>query len=242
MLKVEEKVSGDTTKSLLKLVEPIPEKLEVREYLDTYLQLHNNMVQTYEWMKSKLDHWQKQEWDKTVEALNDIVRALDAGFEPCTPPRNWASGQLVQYIAPIPEQVRRKIDIAESIFGKGRLLIYDPNVAHFSRPKKTDPLAIGFIDLAEERIHFLVGQWDLAGDLKFISGSKRARIAARTVTETLGRIPQIAPSSTPYIHIGTGTTTTEFITTTNSSTWFDTSLISSGRSADWVARMTTTTT
>jgi hypothetical protein len=38
----------------------------------------------------KLDAARKREWNRTIEALRDVCRVLDAGFDPITPPKNWA--------------------------------------------------------------------------------------------------------------------------------------------------------
>jgi hypothetical protein len=44
-------------------------------------------------------------------------------------------------------------------------------------------MAFGFVDLANQRLHFLVGQWDLAADLKFIEGSQKLDTAGRAVQD-----------------------------------------------------------
>jgi len=149
-------------------------------YLSTYVKLYNDSMETYSWMKEKLNNTQKSEWERTIKSLREICMALDAGFGPVTPPRNWASGQLFQYVAPIPQHVRDWIDKAGPIFGLSRILIYDPNVEHFKRPKQTDPLAVAFVDLAEDRIFFEIGRWDIDGDLKFIDVRKDSRRIAKT--------------------------------------------------------------
>lgn len=169
----------------LELVEPSTEKTELREFITTYLQQHNEMAATFEWLRPKLERQQREEWERTVRALEVVVRALDAGFDPTTPPKNWASGQLVQFLAPIPEHVRDNITRAEPIFGLAHILIYDPNTEHFSRPRKTDPLALGFVDLAAQRLHFLIGQWDIKADLKWIEGSPRLNQASQAVGQVL---------------------------------------------------------
>ena len=150
------------------------------DYLSTYVKLYNDSMETYSWMKEKLNNTQKSEWERTIKSLREICMALDAGFGPVTPPRNWASGQLFQYVAPIPQHVRDWIDKAEPIFGLNRILIYDPNVEHFKRPKQTDPLAVAFVDLAEDIIFFEIGRWDIDGDLKFIDVRKDSRRIAKT--------------------------------------------------------------
>jgi hypothetical protein len=150
------------------------------DYLSTYVKLYNDSVETYSWMKDKLNNTQKSEWERTIKSLREICLALDAGFGPVTPPRNWASGQLFQYVAPIPQHVRDWIDKAEPIFGLNRILIYDPNVEHFKRPKQTDPLAVAFVDLAEDRIFFEIGRWDIDGDLKFIDVRKDSKRISKT--------------------------------------------------------------
>ena len=150
------------------------------DYLSTYVKLYNDSMETYSWMKEKLNNHQKSEWERTIKSLREICMALDAGFGPVTPPRNWASGQLFQYVAPIPQYVRDWIDKAEPIFGLNRILIYDPNVEHFKRPKQTDPLAVAFVDLAEDRIFFEIGRWDIDGDLKFIDVRKDSKRISKT--------------------------------------------------------------
>ena len=195
MIEVKEK-----TLELVKVEDIFP---ELGDYLKTYVQQYNQMVETYEWMKAKLNTTQRLEWEKSIKALKDVCLALDAGFSPTTPPRNWASGQLIQYMAPIPQHVREAIDKAEPIFGRSRILVYDPNVEHFQRPKKLDPLAIGFVDLAEQRLHFLIGQWDLASDLKFIEGQKLNEMpierASQNVRQTIDiLLPQLPSSTFPW--------------------------------------------
>jgi hypothetical protein len=150
------------------------------DYLSTYVKLYNDSMETYSWMKEKLNTTQRNEWERTIKSLREICMALDAGFGPVTPPRNWASGQLFQYVAPIPQHVRDWIDKAEPIFGLNRILIYDPNVEHFKRPKQTDPLAVAFVDLAEDRIFFEIGRWDIDGDLKFIDVRKDSKRISKT--------------------------------------------------------------
>lgn len=152
----------------LELTEIEKVKPELTEYLTTYLKQYNQMAETYAWINSKLDKQQRQEWERTIHSLKIVVLALDAGFDPITPPLSWVSGQLTQYLAPIPEQVRKQIDLAVPIFGEQQILIYDPNIEHFRRPRQTDPLVIGFVNLAMERLNFLIGKWDLNADLKFI--------------------------------------------------------------------------
>jgi len=190
------------------LIEPTTDKL--RDYLDTYLSQHNEMSQTYLWLKSKLTSDQIREWERTIDALLTVTRALDAGFDPITPPKNWASGLLIQYIAPIPQHVREAIDKAEDIFGRHRILIYDPNEEHFQRPRKTDPMAVGFVDLARQRLHFLLGAWDIKADLKWIDGIPRQLDeASRRVGEVISPFIMPQGSSSPNVNIITvGDTTT----------------------------------
>ncbi len=151
---------------------PSVEQDTLVSYLDTYRRQYQEMTETYKWMKEHLDLARRRDWENTIEALATVVKALEADFEPVTPPRNWASGTLTQYLAPIPEQVRAHIDTAKPIFGIGRILIYDPNVEHFQRPHNYDPMVVGFVNLAGTRLHFLIGLWNIATDLKFIEGSK----------------------------------------------------------------------
>ena len=185
----------------IEVIETQDVKEELRDFLTTYVEQHQQMLETYRWIKDKLSGWQQVEWERTIKALSDTCRALDAGFDPITPPKNWSSGQLIQYLAPVPERVRESIDKAEPIFGRERILIYDPNVEHFQRPRKIDPMAIGFIDLARQRLHFLIGQWDIKADLKFIKGSSltapitRAVRSVERVTETIPGIYPIIPTS-----------------------------------------------
>lgn len=193
-------------------------KVELGDYLDTYIRQHNDLLATFRWIRDKLNEGQRREWQRTITALKDVCLALDAGFDPVTPPRNWSSGQLLQYLAPIPDHVRDAIDRAEPIFGTGRLLVHDPNAEHFVRPRITDPMVTGFIDLADQRLHFLVGQWDLATDLKFIKGQKaqrdveRASQNVRGVINTIRRAEDYAPRplpALPYVHLVHPTTPTD---------------------------------
>lgn len=161
------------------------------DYLDTYVRQYNQMVETFEWMKDKLDFQRSEEWKRTIDSLKKICQALDAGFDPTTPPKNWASGLLVQYIAPIPKNVRDSIEKAEPIFGRQQILIYDPNEEHFQRPKNYDPLAIGFINLADKRHHFLIGAWDLEADLKFIEVKpSRGKLPMKESSENIDNLLQ----------------------------------------------------
>ena len=163
----------------------IRQEFQISDYVDTYRKQLVDTKEPYEWIKNKLTKDRQLEWEKTINALTKVCQVLENGFEPCTPPRNWASGQLEHYLAPIPNQVTQRIDIAEPIFGKGHILIYDPNTEHFSRPKFVDPLVVGFIDLAQQRLRFLIGQWDLDADLKFIKGSKRFEMAQNEILEVI---------------------------------------------------------
>ena len=150
-------------------------KTSLIDYLDTYARQYNEMVDTFAWIQDKLSYDQKRAWQDTIRSLEVICRALDTGFDPIVPPKNWSSGQLIQYIAPIPENVRKQIDLAEPIFSRQQILIYDPNPEHFRRPKVRDPMAIGFVNLTDQRIHFLIGSWNLAEDLKFIEFPKERK-------------------------------------------------------------------
>jgi hypothetical protein len=184
----------------IELINTTELKVELGDYLKTYVDQYNSMVSTYEWMKVKLDWRQQQLWESTIASLKTVCCALDAGFEPTTPPRNWSSGLLIQYVAPIPEEVRKSIDKAEAIFGRQQILIYDPNTEHFQRPKVIDPIVVGFVTLADERLNFLVGQWDLKDDLKFIKGEKPERTVRRTqeqISQFIDLTRQILPSAPP---------------------------------------------
>jgi len=206
-------------------------KPELKTYLETYTKQYTLMSQTYDWIKQKLDTARQQEWERTISSLKKICLALDAGFEPKEPPRNWSSGQLIQYLAPVPEDVQKDIDKAEIIFGRSQILIYDPNTEHFSRPKKYDPMVFGFINLANQRHHFLIGAWDLDKDLKFITTPRKRNtldISARNIQGTLTEanklypgIPSTGntwalPEITPYYGNGTiSTFDTHSVTQTN---------------------------
>ena len=172
----------------LDLVDLIGVPNNLQDYLTTYHRQYNEMVETYAWMESRLNASQKPDWKRTIQGLLTICMALDAGFSPVTPPKNWSSGQLFQYIAPIPEEVREKINIAETIFSKQQMLIYDPNSDHFQRPKVIDPLVVGFVDLASLRHHFLIGQWDLAADLSFLENGESVRSMERSSRNVEGLV------------------------------------------------------
>lgn len=171
------------------------EKCELKGYLQTYLELHNNMLETKEWMWPRLNGTQQKEWNDTLRSLNIVCRALDAGFDPCIPPQDWGSGLLTQYIAPVPAEVRSKIDLAIPIFGERNILIYDPNPDHFIKPVKVDPMAVGVVHLAGQRHDFCIGLWDIKADMKFLKPSSRVADSAHAVTQVIQNAVQVAPSS-----------------------------------------------
>lgn len=231
-----EKVSGAVVK-----VEEAQAPVALKDYLQTYQAQLEGMEATFAWAKRRLTPQQRQEWERTIESIKVVCRVLDAGFEPINPPRNWSSGVLNQYLAPIPEAVRERIDRALPVFGPQHILIYDPNEEHFSRPKHTDPLVVGYCDLAQQRLHFLIGQWDLGADLKFIKGERRDR-AVQTTMRRLGQVISMGPlpasggSTTMPImpYIGTISTTakgTEWLSQTKHRASYSTS-------DHWVANMT----
>lgn len=233
-----------TKEKELVVLPPTTEKPDLQDFLGTYIRQRNEALATYEWIKGKLDGNQDWEWRRTIQSLETVCKALDAGFDPITPPRNWASGQLLQYLAPIPEQVRKAIDKAEPVFEQAQILIYDPNREHFARPRKTDPMAVGFVDLADNRLHFLIGLWDLAADLKFIKGSKRFRQARRNVDDVIRAAQPNLLSPTPWAQ---GEFSTMPTIQYNSTVWSDkaaewNNLSVSPSAAGWVAKMTNYTT
>lgn len=167
----------------LKLEEAVLAPIEVLEQaregdtavmLTTYVDTYNQQLETYLWMKEKgYLAGNERQWRTTLEGLRTIARALDAGFDPYTPPADWFSGVMARYNGPIPSEVRAKIDIAVPIFGANRILIHDPRAERFQ--KVLDPIATGHVDLEGIRTHFLLGQWDLDEDFKFIEGQQKAR-------------------------------------------------------------------
>ena len=204
------------TQDKIKLEDKVDVKTDLVDYLETYVRQFNQMSDAYKWIKDKLTFGQKQEWERTIKSISTVCQALNAGFEPFVPNANWASGQLFQYIAPMPDNVRKKIDVAVPIFGEQQILIYDPGVEHFRRPRNYVPVAIGFVTVANQRLQFCIGMWNIDKDPKFIDAPKgnqrKLEESVRNLAEVIRIIapPMITqscvypgmtmPSTVPDIH------------------------------------------
>ena len=72
-----------------------------------------------------LSYEQQNEWRRTLDAIENVCKALDAGLIPFNPPKNWSSGQPFQYKnkETTPEHVTKAIDAAKHIFTEQRLLV-----------------------------------------------------------------------------------------------------------------------
>lgn len=160
-------------------------KVDLGDFLDTYVQQHNELAATFEWMKPQLDARRKAVWVFLLDHLKVVCRALDAGFDPYTPPKDWGHALVVNYVAPIPAEVRAALDVAIPIFGRGNVEIYDPNPEHFVKPRVIDPLALGSVALGERVLQFLIGKWDLPADLKFIEGQKQPHRDTGSLTNSI---------------------------------------------------------
>ena len=164
-------------KKRIEIVE-ITREGESADLLRSYVQLHNERLETMEWLKKKSGqrHLGDAKWD--LEAMRRVVLALDAGFDPYTPPPTWHKGQLITYRGTIPPRAREQIEIAIPIFrplwnreypegGPHGISIYDPRPDMF-RPALC-PIATGYVRLSDQLHHFLIAQWDLDQDLKYLT-------------------------------------------------------------------------
>lgn len=147
-------------------------------------------------MRGLLTAVQCRAWEQLLRGLQTVCQALDAGFDPWTPPKGWGHGLLDTYMSPIPLAVREAVERAIPLFGFRAIEVYDPNPAHFVKPRKLDPLVLGHVDLAEQRLYFLVGQWDIPADMKFIEGHPRPEPTQQPLTEIARAIEPIWGSRT----------------------------------------------
>lgn len=139
------------------------------DLLDTYIKEHNELLETYQWLRGKLTAAQQRAWETNIKALSTLCRALEAGFDPFVTPKGWHKGRLTQYTAAIPADVREALDVALPIFGQDNVYIVDPNADHFVKPEVRDPAAVGEIRLATgQMFQLLIGCWDLAEDRQYI--------------------------------------------------------------------------
>lgn len=155
---------------------------EPQELIESYVKQHNELRKTMEWMHSEgiLHSRDKPAWEQTLKALSQIAQALDAGFDPFTPPPAWFSGQLSTYRGAVPEQVRPLVSKARPIFGDSGLTVHDPRPDRFQ--PALDPIITGDVTLEGKKHCFLVAQWDLDQDLRYLTegnqlGTMREQIA-----------------------------------------------------------------
>ena len=191
----------DPSTGTIERLEESPPAPQLKDLLETYVLQHNEALATYRWMQEQklLSLAQGRAWDRLLEGLQRVCRALDAGFDPWAPP-DWGHGNIASYMAPIPQSVREAIQRAIPIFGLPTIEVYDPNPAHFVKPRKLDPLVLGHVDVAEQRLHFLIGQWDIPTDMKFIEGHPRPEPNQQHLTEiarALDTIRRVRPSANP---------------------------------------------
>jgi len=157
---------------------------ELGDYIKTYVQQFNGMVETFRWMEPHLSREQRGVWLRTIAALRTICRALDAGFEPTQPP-NWPHGPLTSFLGVIPGAVRERLDVAIPIFTPSGIEVYDPNESHFIRLRAKDPLVAGRVTLEGRNFFFEVGRWDIPQDLKFLESMPQRE---RQTTGNLGEV------------------------------------------------------
>lgn len=176
---------------------------ELGDFLNTYITQFNGMVETFGWMDPHLNREQRAVWVRSICALRTICRALDAGFEPTQPP-NWPHGALASFLGVIPAAVRERLDVALPIFTLPHIEVYDPNEAHFIKPRVKDPVVAGRVALEGRNFFFEVGRWDIPEDLKFLeAGPQREREATgqladlsdamarlNVITRAIGRLGQ----------------------------------------------------
>lgn len=159
-----------------------PETLEMAR---SYAELHNETLATLEWMLDKklLNETSQAQWRQTLQSLRTISLALQAGFEPFTPPTTWNSGSLATYRGPIPDHVRQRIETALPIFGDRAVTVYDPRPNRFV--PAIDPIVCGEVTLEGQKHSFLIGQWDLDQDLRYLSDKEEAGSALERVRSEL---------------------------------------------------------
>lgn len=157
-------IANDKTLQLVELTR----EGDSADLLKSYVQLHNETLKTMEWMKAKgfLSN-RSWDWTNTLEGLEKISRALDAGYDPFTPPPTWSSGPIATYVGPIPEAVWPLVEKAKPIFGADFITVHDPRPDRFQRA--IDPIITGDIVFQNKRQCFLVAQWDLDQDIKYLS-------------------------------------------------------------------------
>jgi len=144
-------------------IQELAQEGDTADLIRSYVSLHNDLLETKEWMRSRQIGVER---GAELRSLCIVAQALDAGFDPFTPPPTWFNGPLAQYTGSIPEHVRVKIDIALPIFGAGLIIVHDPRPDTFRRA--VDPIVTGHVILGQRDQHFLIAQWDLDQDLKYL--------------------------------------------------------------------------
>lgn len=126
--------------------------------------------------------------------LIKYIAILQQGYEPTTPPAEWYCGVVVipkghnnqtteltrwphkafsggtdtehQFTSPVPSAVGAAYAIAANLFGDD-IRVYSPNRADFAelpRPKRVDPVMIGYLDGR----YYEIIRWDVDKDLEVL--------------------------------------------------------------------------
>lgn len=131
--------------------------------------------------------------ETSIKPIEALLKALDANFEPCTPPP-WLCGtiepqapsyysqpkdtfpqldgkgsrNMKQFIGLVPADAMQKWILAKPIFGAENIRVYSPHKEDFKTTPRIvyrDPIMIGRIMHNGEAKFFRIAQWDLAKDL-----------------------------------------------------------------------------
>lgn len=165
-----------------------------QELLNEYAFLHTQL-EGYAKIGNEVPTHLKKLVETSIKPLEALLKAIDADFEPCTPP-NWLCGtiephepvrygytqpkdsfpqldgktnrNIKQFIGLVPASAMEKWIIAKPIFGAENIRVYSPHKEDFkSTPRIVyrDPIMIGRIMHNGEAKFFRIAQWDLAKDL-----------------------------------------------------------------------------
>lgn len=144
--------------------------------LEQAVRRYNEAQETFRWLHPRVAPEGRQEWKRVLKGLEQVCRAIDAGYEPISPPE-WPHGLLPSYLGVIPREAREEAQRASRIFGENDILVFDPYAHHFIERRSQDPMLVGVVHVGrEERVHFLIAHWDLQGDLSLlIEGPESSR-------------------------------------------------------------------
>jgi len=148
--------------------------VEVREGIKKLGEEYEKACLTNERIKSFIeDEWEREyrqrrfeeAWKPPLDFVEKIFQALDAGFDPYTPP-NWLWCPLTDYYGSIPEGVMERIESALPIFGLRNIYILAP---HFQPWMARDPIVVGSIELNTDlKVRFFIGAWNLEEDRRAV--------------------------------------------------------------------------